>query len=289
MDEEIFQDETILALQGRHLDPITALKQAKDIFKCSGAIPPLVLALFRLVWFTGRGRHYHNWTYIRFGFPVPEQLCTHNLGSTSIYKGPWDFGQAVYETEPTAIRLRSRWSPPLFYVHFPILLNFLCLLSLFCWFLSNFAFIKLFYFWNSCRFETWSDSVVVLSSGILLIFRTDRCQFSRFDHEFKKIQPEKGISLLRAGRCLFSQISHYKKWLQKGSNFKINFMVQGWLFLGASLDRLVILYVLSKYQAKDLAVGNIYANWLMSIQIFESDLLTHSVQLVVLSRLQVSF
>ena len=33
IDEEIFQGETILALQGRYLDPISALKQAKDIFK----------------------------------------------------------------------------------------------------------------------------------------------------------------------------------------------------------------------------------------------------------------
>ena len=58
IDEEIFQGETILAVQGRYLDPISALKQAKDIFKYSGAIPPSGLALFRLVWFTGRRRRY---------------------------------------------------------------------------------------------------------------------------------------------------------------------------------------------------------------------------------------
>jgi len=57
MNEEIFQDETIIALWGRHLDPISVLRQAKDTFKYSGAIPPSDLALFRLVWFTERGRH----------------------------------------------------------------------------------------------------------------------------------------------------------------------------------------------------------------------------------------
>ena len=56
IDEKIFQGETILALQGRYLDPISALKQAKDIFKYSGAIPPSDLALLYLVRFTGR-RH----------------------------------------------------------------------------------------------------------------------------------------------------------------------------------------------------------------------------------------
>jgi len=109
MDEEIFQDETILALQGRPLDPITALKQAKDIFKCSGAIPPSDLALFRLVWFTGRGRHYHNWTYIGFGFPVQEQLRTHNSWDVPRFiKDLETSGRQFIETEPTAIRLRSR-------------------------------------------------------------------------------------------------------------------------------------------------------------------------------------
>ena len=33
MNEEIFQNETIIALRGRHLDLISALRQAKDIFK----------------------------------------------------------------------------------------------------------------------------------------------------------------------------------------------------------------------------------------------------------------
>jgi len=45
MSEEIFQDETNITLRGRHLDPISALKKVKEIFKRSGAIPPSDLAL----------------------------------------------------------------------------------------------------------------------------------------------------------------------------------------------------------------------------------------------------
>jgi len=172
MNKEIFQDETILALQGRQLDPITALRQAKDIFKYRGAMPPSNLALFRLISFTGKGRHYHNWTYIRFSFPVPEQLRTHN--SWDLPRFIKDFetsGRQFIETEPTVIRLRSRWSPSLLYARFPILFNFLCLLSLFCWFYS----LILFYFWNPCRFQIWSGGIVVLCLCISLRFRTDRC------------------------------------------------------------------------------------------------------------------
>jgi len=70
------------------------------------------------------------------------------------------------------------------------------------------------------------------------------------------------MKLRRANRGLYSFLGLPQlKWIQKGSNFKINFAVQGWLFLGASLDRFVIWYVLSKCQAADLAVRNINANW----------------------------
>jgi len=34
----ILRNETILALQGRRLDPISALRQAEDIFDYSGAL-----------------------------------------------------------------------------------------------------------------------------------------------------------------------------------------------------------------------------------------------------------
>ena len=109
IDEEIFQGETILALQGRYLDPISALKQAKDIFKYSGAISPSDLALFRLMWLTGRRRQCHNWTYIRFGFPVPEQLRTHSSWDLLRFiKDLVTSRRQFIETEPTAIRLRSR-------------------------------------------------------------------------------------------------------------------------------------------------------------------------------------
>jgi len=108
MNEEILQDETILALQGHHLDPITALRQAKDIFKHSGAIPLSNLALFRLIWFTGRARHYHNCTYIRFSFPVPEQLQTHNSWDLPRFiKDLETSGRQFIETEPIVIRLRA--------------------------------------------------------------------------------------------------------------------------------------------------------------------------------------
>jgi len=49
------------------------------------------------------------------------------------------------------------------------------------------------------------------------------------------------MKLRRANRGLYSFLGLPQlKWIQKGSNFKINFAVQGWLFLGASLDRFVI-------------------------------------------------
>jgi len=76
--EEIFQDETVLALsrhgQGRRLDPVSALHQAEDIFNDSGALLPPENATFRLVWFLGRDRWYYNEVYIRFEYPAPDSL-----------------------------------------------------------------------------------------------------------------------------------------------------------------------------------------------------------------------
>jgi len=77
LTEEIFQGETILALQGRYLDPISALRQTEDIFDYSGALLPLDNASFRLVWFIGREQQYHNRVYIRFEYSVPDQLYAH--------------------------------------------------------------------------------------------------------------------------------------------------------------------------------------------------------------------
>jgi len=51
--EEIFRDETILALsrhgQVRRLDPVSALRQAENIFHHSRALPPPDNTAFRLV------------------------------------------------------------------------------------------------------------------------------------------------------------------------------------------------------------------------------------------------
>jgi len=81
------------------------LKQAKDIFKYSGAVPRSDLALFRIVWFAGRERHYHNWTYIRFSFPVPKQLHSHNSWDLPQFiKNFETSGRQFIEIEPTAIR-----------------------------------------------------------------------------------------------------------------------------------------------------------------------------------------
>jgi len=44
--DEILQNETILALQCRRLDPVSALRQAEDIFDYSGALPPPNNAFF---------------------------------------------------------------------------------------------------------------------------------------------------------------------------------------------------------------------------------------------------
>jgi len=109
MNEEIFKNETIIAFQCRYLDPISALKQAKDIFKYSGAVPLPDLALFRIVWFTGRGRPYHNWTYIRFSFPVPKQLHSHNSWDLPRFINDFETsGRQLIETEPAAIRFRGK-------------------------------------------------------------------------------------------------------------------------------------------------------------------------------------
>jgi len=70
--EEVLRNETILALQGRQLDPISALRQAEDIFNYSGALRPPENATFRLVRFTGREQQYHNRIYIRFEYPAPD-------------------------------------------------------------------------------------------------------------------------------------------------------------------------------------------------------------------------
>jgi len=51
-------------------------------------------------------------------------------------------GRQFMETEPTAIRI---------------------FVFIFYWFSYNVAFIKLFYFRNSCHFEVWGGSIIILS------------------------------------------------------------------------------------------------------------------------------
>ena len=52
--DEVLRNESILAFQGRRLDPIFAMRQAEDSFDYSGALLPPDNAVFRFVWFTGR-------------------------------------------------------------------------------------------------------------------------------------------------------------------------------------------------------------------------------------------
>jgi len=52
--EEAFHAKTILALQGRYVDPFFALPQAKAIFKAGRAQRPPANNTFRLVWFLGK-------------------------------------------------------------------------------------------------------------------------------------------------------------------------------------------------------------------------------------------
>jgi len=105
LGEEIFQDETILVLQGRYLDPISALRQAEDIFDYSGALLPPDNASFRLAWFLGRRHQYHNRTYIRFEYSVPDQLYAHVAWDRSRLLGDLELsGGRFIETEPTIVK-----------------------------------------------------------------------------------------------------------------------------------------------------------------------------------------
>jgi len=104
--EEILQNETILAIQGRRLDPISALQQAEDIFDYSVALLPPDNATFRLVWFTGRERWYHNQVYIRFEYPAPDPLRAHVAWDRSRLLGVLELSEGRFiETEPTIVKL----------------------------------------------------------------------------------------------------------------------------------------------------------------------------------------
>ena len=103
--DEVLRNETILALQGRRLDPISALRQAEDIFDYSGALRPPDNAAFCLVWFTGREQRYHNRIYIRFEYLVPDLLRTHVVWDRSRLLGDLESSDGRFiETEPTIVK-----------------------------------------------------------------------------------------------------------------------------------------------------------------------------------------
>jgi len=73
--KEVLDDETVLAIRGRYVDPTFALSQAKNISKSSRAQFPPTNANFRLTWFLGR-KCYNSHANIRFDFTVQESLYT---------------------------------------------------------------------------------------------------------------------------------------------------------------------------------------------------------------------
>ena len=104
--EEVLRNETILALQDRRLDPISALRQAEGIFDYSGALLPPNNAVFRLVWFFGRNLHYHHRVYIQYEYPIPNFLCVHATWDRSRLLGDLELSEGRFiETEPVIVKL----------------------------------------------------------------------------------------------------------------------------------------------------------------------------------------
>jgi len=104
--DEVLRNETILALQGRRLDPVSALGQAEDICEYSGALPPPNNAVFRLVWFVGRDLHYYHRIYIRYEYPIPDSLRVHVAWDRSQLLGDLELSEGLFiKTEPTIVKL----------------------------------------------------------------------------------------------------------------------------------------------------------------------------------------
>ena len=102
----ILRNETILALQGRRLDPISALRQAEDIFDYSGALLTPNNAVFWLVWFLGRNLHYHHRVYI----PIPDSLRVHVVWDRSRLLGDLELSEGRFiEMELTIVKLWEHW------------------------------------------------------------------------------------------------------------------------------------------------------------------------------------
>ena len=99
--EEILQNETILALQGRRLDPVSAPRQAEDIFDYSGALLPPDNAVFLLVWFLGRNLHYHYRIYIRYEHPIPDSLRVLVTWDRSRLLGDLELSEGSFHTDGT--------------------------------------------------------------------------------------------------------------------------------------------------------------------------------------------
>jgi len=96
------RNETI---QRRRLDPISALRQAEDIFDNSEALLPPDNAAFRLVWFTGREQRYHSRIYIRFEYPTPDPLCAHVAWDRLRLLGDLELSDGRFvETKPTIVK-----------------------------------------------------------------------------------------------------------------------------------------------------------------------------------------
>jgi len=103
--EEVLRNETSLALQGRRLDPLSALRQAEDIFDYTGTLLPPDNATFRLIWFTGREQRYHNRICIRFEYPAPDPLRAHLAWDRLRLLGDLELSDGRFiETEPTIVK-----------------------------------------------------------------------------------------------------------------------------------------------------------------------------------------
>jgi len=136
--EEILLDETILALrhhgQSRQIDPVAALRQAKEIFNPVGALIPPVNAMFRIIWLP-EGEHWYNYqAYICFDYSIPDPLLNYILWYQTWLMEDLELSEGWFiETEPTIVKL---WT-----VNFKF--SLLCV-----FFLSFFDFVFLFLYIN---------------------------------------------------------------------------------------------------------------------------------------------
>jgi len=111
--EEILPDETILALrhhgQGRQIDHVAALRQAKEIFNTVGALIPPVNVMFRITWFP-EGEHWYNYqAYIRFDYSIPDPLLSYVSWYQTLLMEDLELSEGRFiETEPTIVKLWER-------------------------------------------------------------------------------------------------------------------------------------------------------------------------------------